>query len=61
MIINKTYLLLGSLHGLLGLGRKLVGVLDLDKSPGFNASFKSRLQNVLLDRRLRMTLRTGIG
>jgi hypothetical protein len=71
MRINETYLLLGSsllgggnrllgLHGLLCLSRKLVGVLDLDKSPGLNASFKSCLQNVLLDRRLRLKLRTGI-
>jgi hypothetical protein len=61
MRINKTYLLLGSsllgssllgFHGLLGLGRELVGVLDLDKSPGLDASFESCLQNVLLDRRL---------
>jgi hypothetical protein len=69
-LIIYTYLLLRGRLGsgsslldlgrLLSLGRNLVGVLDLYKSPGLNAPFERSFQNVLLDDHLRMRLRTGI-
>lgn len=67
---TSTYLLLGRLLGssdrllllgsLLGFGRYLVGVLDLDQSASLNAPLESSLENVLLDHSLETKWRTGI-
>jgi hypothetical protein len=45
---------------LLGLGRKLVGSLDLHEDASLNSTLESGLQNVLLDGSLEKPSKTGV-